>query len=368
MYMNIHQLGLKKRPVFADHQIWGTGYGNSTILAPKSSDQETKRMTSHPNSNASFINIRVRLIWRRSSNSMRSSNWRLYPTAHHVRFTPNTMQRDLRLTYERKMAKMAVTQELVGKVISESLLTRRSLVSPEYSTRNDSGLLVFEVPRLSKMVASDQLAPGCSFGLKFLVYWSQITQAARVSFGKVDLWVTWKWLTSHCRVTCEWENLSLRLPTNDTLHDMKMGLCLLLRGTELWPEGQQQEPSSQVSLSFRLKTRHRSCIYIYWIGLNTVVNSRKFGIWLCFNLIRRSYRATSTHVIYSTHRTSGRSCLSRRSVASQSQGIANRLGLGPKFITAVAHWLGLLGPKFHADKLTNDIRRSRAIRSLVVRT
>ena len=120
---------------FRDRQIWRSGSGNSAILAPKSSDQENReknpylwnkssrqfsyatrcfmpkivvyqtapvwfvkneyfmakidvyrsllpsdrvigwdmKMTSHPNSNASFINIWDRLIWRRSQNLTRSS-------------------------------------------------------------------------------------------------------------------------------------------------------------------------------------------------------------------------------------------------------------------------------------------------------
>ena len=120
---------------FRDRQIWRTGSGNSAILAPKSSDQENReknpylwnksrlqfsyaarcfmpkivvyqtapvwfvknecfmakidvyrsllasdrvigwviKMTSHPNSNANFINIWDRLIWRRSPNLTRSS-------------------------------------------------------------------------------------------------------------------------------------------------------------------------------------------------------------------------------------------------------------------------------------------------------
>ena len=115
---------------FRDRQIWRTRSGNSAILAPKSSDQENPylwnkshrqfsyvargfmpkilvyqtpqfglwkneylmakinvyhsllpsdhvigwdmKMTSQPNSNASFINIWDRLIWRRSPNLMRS--------------------------------------------------------------------------------------------------------------------------------------------------------------------------------------------------------------------------------------------------------------------------------------------------------
>ena len=131
---------------FRDRQIWRTGSGNSAILALKSSDQEKPRenpylwnksrrqfsyaarcfmykivvyqtapvwfvknecfmakidvygsllasdrvigwdikMMSHPNSNASFINIWDRLIWRRSPNLTRSSKLAAAPNWWHL--------------------------------------------------------------------------------------------------------------------------------------------------------------------------------------------------------------------------------------------------------------------------------------------
>ena len=139
---------------FQDLQIWRTGSGNSAILAPKSSDQTKPwekpylwnkschqfsyaarcfipkivvyqttpvwfvknecfmakidiyrsllpsdcvigwdiKMTSYPNSNASFINIWDRLIWRRSPNLARSSKLAAAPNCalwHHDRDVNN---------------------------------------------------------------------------------------------------------------------------------------------------------------------------------------------------------------------------------------------------------------------------------------
>ena len=152
---------------------------------------------------------------------------------------------------------------------------------------------------------------------------------------------------------------------------MKMGLCLLLHEAELTPEGQQQGPSSQVPLSFRLKTLHRSRTYSLDRGFNNVVNSRIFGIWLqigrhtCFNLVCRSYlghhHSQDLGTVVSWPQV-GRESVPRhrKSVWVRSQVYhSGRIG---------AHWLGLLGPEFHADRLTNGIRGSQTRRSLAMRS
>ena len=156
------------------------------------------------------------------------------------------------LLRDSRLTKMAVTQELVG--ISSSYITRQKVISDSWRLTNILGYSplkstsstdVFYHQKLSWnlliSIASDQITAGSRFGHKFLVSWSWFIRGLNMSFdtvvnrSQVTLencltcrhlshhiggawlttysWMIWQRLTTHSWVTCERENMDIKLPT-----------------------------------------------------------------------------------------------------------------------------------------------------------
>ena len=92
--------------------------------------------------------------------------------------------------------------------------------------------------------------------------------------------VTWEWLTTHSRVTYEWENVCVKLQTNDPFYDMKkMDLYHPGNDAELGHEGQQHGPSTQSSIKLQIDDSAPLTTlntHIHTTGPNSVANSWKF--------------------------------------------------------------------------------------------